>query len=159
MPAACDDVLERSTKSPLTIDVQVVDVLAETGITDKVGPVGSNRDRDGLMERSVTLVFTGDVMFGRGIDQILPHPGDPRLYPRGPRGNEDGRASVTGSRTEAETTPCLSLAFARITALLKSTVRSKECGLRKVQSRGADFLIRLRPRPAFQHASRQLRSY
>jgi hypothetical protein len=36
MPAACDDVLERSTNSPLTIDVQVVDVLAETGITDKV---------------------------------------------------------------------------------------------------------------------------
>jgi len=29
-------VLERSTNSPLTIDVQVVDVLAETGITDKV---------------------------------------------------------------------------------------------------------------------------
>jgi poly-gamma-glutamate capsule biosynthesis protein CapA/YwtB (metallophosphatase superfamily) len=32
------------------------------------------------MERSVTLVLTGDVMFGRGIDQIFPHPGDPRLY-------------------------------------------------------------------------------
>jgi hypothetical protein len=29
-------VLERSTNSPLTIDVQVVDVLADTGITDKV---------------------------------------------------------------------------------------------------------------------------
>ncbi len=25
-------------------------------------------------------MLTGDVMFGRGIDQILPHPGDPRLY-------------------------------------------------------------------------------
>jgi poly-gamma-glutamate capsule biosynthesis protein CapA/YwtB (metallophosphatase superfamily) len=25
-------------------------------------------------------VLTGDVMLGRGIDQILPHPGDPRLY-------------------------------------------------------------------------------
>jgi poly-gamma-glutamate capsule biosynthesis protein CapA/YwtB (metallophosphatase superfamily) len=32
------------------------------------------------MERSVTLALTGDVMFGRGIDQIFPHPGDPRLY-------------------------------------------------------------------------------
>jgi poly-gamma-glutamate capsule biosynthesis protein CapA/YwtB (metallophosphatase superfamily) len=32
------------------------------------------------MDRSVTLVLTGDVMLGRGIDQILPHPGDPRLY-------------------------------------------------------------------------------
>lgn len=29
---------------------------------------------------AVTLCLTGDVMTGRGIDQILPHPGDPRLY-------------------------------------------------------------------------------
>jgi poly-gamma-glutamate capsule biosynthesis protein CapA/YwtB (metallophosphatase superfamily) len=29
---------------------------------------------------TVTLFFGGDVMSGRGIDQILPHPGDPRLY-------------------------------------------------------------------------------
>jgi len=28
----------------------------------------------------VTLFLCGDVMLGRGIDQILPHPGDPRLY-------------------------------------------------------------------------------
>ena len=27
----------------------------------------------------VTLVLCGDVMTGRGIGQILPHPGDPRL--------------------------------------------------------------------------------
>lgn len=29
---------------------------------------------------SVTLFLAGDVMLGRGVDQILPHPGDPRLY-------------------------------------------------------------------------------
>jgi poly-gamma-glutamate capsule biosynthesis protein CapA/YwtB (metallophosphatase superfamily) len=29
---------------------------------------------------TVTLFLAGDVMTGRGIDQILPHPGDPRLY-------------------------------------------------------------------------------
>ncbi len=28
----------------------------------------------------VTLALTGDVMTGRGIDQVLPHPGDPRLF-------------------------------------------------------------------------------
>lgn len=28
----------------------------------------------------VTLFLSGDVMLGRGIDQILPHPGDPRLH-------------------------------------------------------------------------------
>ena len=29
---------------------------------------------------TVTLFLCGDVMLGRGIDQILPHPGDPQLY-------------------------------------------------------------------------------
>lgn len=28
----------------------------------------------------ITLMLAGDVMTGRGIDQVLPHPGDPRLY-------------------------------------------------------------------------------
>lgn len=27
----------------------------------------------------LTLFFCGDVMLGRGVDQILPHPGDPVL--------------------------------------------------------------------------------
>lgn len=30
--------------------------------------------------RTVTLFLAGDVMTGRGIDQILPHPSDPRIY-------------------------------------------------------------------------------
>ena len=30
---------------------------------------------DGL----VTLFLCGDVMLGRGVDQVLPHPGDPAL--------------------------------------------------------------------------------
>lgn len=29
---------------------------------------------------AVTLFLCGDVMTGRGIDQVLPHPGDPRIY-------------------------------------------------------------------------------
>ena len=29
---------------------------------------------------SVTLFLAGDVMTGRGIDQVLPHPGDPRIH-------------------------------------------------------------------------------
>ncbi len=28
----------------------------------------------------ITIFFCGDVMTGRGIDQILPHPSDPILY-------------------------------------------------------------------------------
>ncbi len=30
--------------------------------------------------REITLFFCGDVMTGRGIDQVLPHPGDPHLH-------------------------------------------------------------------------------
>ena len=29
---------------------------------------------------ALTLFLSGDVMLGRGVDQILPHPGDPTLY-------------------------------------------------------------------------------
>lgn len=32
------------------------------------------------MPRTVTLLLAGDVMTGRGLDQALPHPGDPTLY-------------------------------------------------------------------------------
>jgi poly-gamma-glutamate synthesis protein (capsule biosynthesis protein) len=30
--------------------------------------------------QSVALFVCGDVMLGRGIDQILPHPSDPTIY-------------------------------------------------------------------------------
>jgi poly-gamma-glutamate synthesis protein (capsule biosynthesis protein) len=33
---------------------------------------------DGLL----TLFLCGDVMTGRGVDQVLPHPGDPELRER-----------------------------------------------------------------------------
>ena len=36
--------------------------------------------QDGDRTRPLTLFLCGDVMTGRGIDQILPHPGDPQLY-------------------------------------------------------------------------------
>lgn len=39
-------------------------------------------DRGGVDEAVVTLALCGDVMLGRGVDQILPHPGDPRLRER-----------------------------------------------------------------------------
>ena len=29
---------------------------------------------------TIRLFLAGDVMLGRGIDQILPHPGDPTLF-------------------------------------------------------------------------------
>jgi poly-gamma-glutamate synthesis protein (capsule biosynthesis protein) len=33
-------------------------------------------------DAAVTLLLCGDVMLGRGVDQILPYPGDPRLWER-----------------------------------------------------------------------------
>ena len=34
------------------------------------------------MRDALTLFLSGDVMLGRGVDQILPHPGNPTLYER-----------------------------------------------------------------------------
>jgi len=31
-------------------------------------------------EQNISLALCGDVMTGRGIDQVLPHPSEPRLY-------------------------------------------------------------------------------
>ena len=39
----------------------------------------------------VTLFVCGDVMLGRGVDQVLPHPGDPQLREGDTR---DARTSV-----------------------------------------------------------------
>jgi poly-gamma-glutamate capsule biosynthesis protein CapA/YwtB (metallophosphatase superfamily) len=33
-------------------------------------------------KKLVTLFLCGDVMTGRGIDQVLPHPSDPRIFER-----------------------------------------------------------------------------
>lgn len=33
-----------------------------------------------VMEKIISIFLCGDVMLGRGIDQILPHPGDPKIY-------------------------------------------------------------------------------
>jgi len=43
---------------------------------------GREVNRPPRSARAVTLFLCGDVMTGRGIDQLLPHPGDPRLRER-----------------------------------------------------------------------------
>lgn len=37
-------------------------------------------NRGSMDSKQITLFLTGDVMTGRGVDQILPHPSDPHLY-------------------------------------------------------------------------------
>jgi len=49
----------------------------------------------GPVRRRITIALSGDVMTGRGIDQVLPHPCDPRLY-------EDHVASARDYVTLAE---------------------------------------------------------
>ncbi len=41
---------------------------------------GQGPKATGAVKDSVSLFLCGDVMTGRGIDQVLPHPGDDRLY-------------------------------------------------------------------------------
>lgn len=43
---------------------------------------------------SLTLFLCGDVMLGRGVDQVLPHPGEPQLRERYIRDARDYVASA-----------------------------------------------------------------
>ena len=55
-------------------------------------------------DKSVKLFLCGDVMTGRGIDQVLPHPGDPLIYERYMKsalGYVDIAEAVNGSITRA----------------------------------------------------------
>src|SRR4051794_22856565 len=58
-----------------------------------IGPVdpGNGTYRDAVRKDLVTVCVSGDVMTGRGIDQILPGAGDPALWERHLR---DARAYV-----------------------------------------------------------------
>jgi poly-gamma-glutamate capsule biosynthesis protein CapA/YwtB (metallophosphatase superfamily) len=52
----------------------LIDPIPVHAMSDRTSDDGS--EPSGL----ITLFLCGDVMLGRGIDQILPHPGDPQLY-------------------------------------------------------------------------------
>ncbi len=47
---------------------------------EKDGGSGKREEEQSTRTDSVTLFLCGDVMTGRGIDQILPHPGDPAIH-------------------------------------------------------------------------------
>lgn len=40
----------------------------------------SAADRSSRNSKRITIFMSGDVMTGRGIDQVLPHPGDPLIH-------------------------------------------------------------------------------
>ena len=58
---------------PLLLDISIAFVFFYSLIDVVVAEMIATRD-------PVTLFLAGDVMIGRGIDQVLPHPGDPALY-------------------------------------------------------------------------------
>jgi hypothetical protein len=47
--------------------------------TAEVSQIGQSRITP-VSKAAITLFLCGDVMTGRAIDQVLPHPGDPRLH-------------------------------------------------------------------------------
>jgi poly-gamma-glutamate synthesis protein (capsule biosynthesis protein) len=65
----------------LVMTVSLPSTLADKGV------FAEYEDKEGVLKprsqaRALTLFLCGDVMTGRGIDQILPHPGNPILYER-----------------------------------------------------------------------------
>ena len=53
---------------------------AAVAVPIRTGKVTQTKQRSETGARGMTLFLCGDVMTGRGIDQVLPHPGDPVLH-------------------------------------------------------------------------------
>lgn len=61
------------------IEAQTITAHGMTASTGETGMEAKDRECDAS---DIMLFLCGDVMTGRGIDQILPHPGNPVLYER-----------------------------------------------------------------------------
>lgn len=57
----------------------VAALLGALGAQSQAGPVSAQAGAE-PNAAAITLFLAGDVMTGRGIDQVLPHPGDPRIH-------------------------------------------------------------------------------
>ena len=60
---------------------RMLEILAATDVA--LSPESNLSERKGTSDSDATLItmfLCGDVMTGRGIDQVLPHPGDPLLF-------------------------------------------------------------------------------
>ena len=53
---------------------------AAAAVSTRTGKVTQTKQRPEAGARGMTLFLCGDVMTGRGIDQVLPHPGNPVLH-------------------------------------------------------------------------------
>src|SRR5574340_1657497 len=92
-PEYSDHVIHRAQRRKFIVStlsagfaVAVCPLYAQS-ITDGYQAFGADREQYGsgspLQDGGVSIIklfLCGDVMTGRGIDQILPHPGNPALY-------------------------------------------------------------------------------
>jgi poly-gamma-glutamate synthesis protein (capsule biosynthesis protein) len=56
------------------------ETLANTDRQRPSSPAKEAGVRESGKSGLITMFLCGDVMTGRGIDQVLPHPGDPRIH-------------------------------------------------------------------------------
>jgi poly-gamma-glutamate synthesis protein (capsule biosynthesis protein) len=54
--------------------------MSQGEVPAAVAEAPSECARGEMAPNTITLFLCGDVMTGRGVDQVLPHPGDPRLH-------------------------------------------------------------------------------
>ncbi|HEX7970802.1 MAG TPA: CapA family protein [Thiobacillus sp.] len=57
-----------------------LELLGGAAVAGRTGTMTEATQASAAGERGMTLFLCGDVMTGRGIDQVLPHPGDPTLH-------------------------------------------------------------------------------
>ena len=63
----------------VTAAARITDMRAGTDMIEGISS-GFSFHGQARPAQAITLFLCGDVMTGRGIDQVLPHPGDPRIY-------------------------------------------------------------------------------
>ena len=57
------------------------EITGKNNMLSEVITTGNNAaDRSSRNSKRITIFMSGDVMTGRGIDQVLPHPGDPLIH-------------------------------------------------------------------------------
>ena len=62
----------------LALDYNITKVVY--GLSEMVDEKNIAVDTRAKISKAITIFMCGDVMTGRGIDQILPHPGDPTIH-------------------------------------------------------------------------------
>lgn len=79
MPSTLSDPFSRRSLLTYSRDILFARLAAALP-TNEISMMQTPAQDSTSSPNGVTLLLTGDVMLGRGVDQILPHPSDPRLF-------------------------------------------------------------------------------